>query len=74
MGQFSMEISGHAGSVLSGNQQSRLMRPLTWLGMIELHPDTERYGSIYDRRYRKTPLFGRFLHFNFTRATSGTVH
>ncbi len=53
---------------------SRLMRPLTWLGMIELHPDTERYGSIYDRRYRKTPLFGLFLHFNFTRAMSGTVH
>lgn len=53
---------------------SRLMRPLTWLGMIELHPDTERYGSIYDRRYRKTPLFNSFVTFKTVRSQGWTIH
>ena len=53
---------------------SRLVRPLLWLGMIERHPDTERYCSVHDLRFRKTPLYDRFLHFNFTKAMNGTLH
>ena len=53
---------------------SRLVRPLTWLGMMELHPETERYGSVYDRRYRKTPLYGRFLSFKVIRDGGWTIH
>jgi len=53
---------------------SRLMRPLLWLGMIERHPSAERYPAFHDLRYRKTPLYDRFLHFNFTKAMSGTIH
>ena len=53
---------------------SRLLRPLLWLGMIERHPSAERYPAFHDLRYRKTPLYDRFLHFNFTKAMSGTIH
>lgn len=53
---------------------SRFVRPLLWLGMIERHPDDDRRLRIEDRRYRKTPLYDLFLHFNFTKAMSGTVH
>jgi hypothetical protein len=53
---------------------SRLTRPLLWLGMLEQHPDDDRRMRIEDRRYRKTALYDRFLHFKFTRAMSGTVH
>ncbi|MEQ1938224.1 hypothetical protein ABMA46_08215 [Mesorhizobium sp. CN5-321] len=53
---------------------SRLVRPLLWLGMIERYPGVERYPAFHDLRYRKTPLYDRFLHFNFTKAMSGTIH
>jgi hypothetical protein len=53
---------------------SRLVRPLLWLGVIELHPDDDRRLRIEDRRYRKTQLCDRFLHFNFMKDMSGTVH
>lgn len=53
---------------------SRLIRPLLWLGMVEQHPHDDRRLHIEDRRYRKTALYDRFLHFNFTRAVSGTMH
>ena len=53
---------------------SRLVRPLTWLGMIERDPSAERYCSVNDLRYRKTPLFGRFLTFKFIRDGDWTIH
>lgn len=45
---------------------SRLIRPLLWLGMIEVEVTDER-RHIEDRRYRKTALFDRFLHLTPTR-------
>lgn len=53
---------------------SRLVRPLAWLGMVERDPDAERYCSVYDLRYRKTPLFGRFLSFKLVRDGGWTIH
>lgn len=53
---------------------SRLTRPLLWLGMIEQHPDDDRRTRIEDRRYRKTPLFGRFLSFKTIRDGGWTIH
>jgi hypothetical protein len=52
---------------------SRLIRPLLWLGMIERHPDEGRF-RIEDDRYRKTPLFDRFLSFKMVRDSGWTVH
>jgi len=53
---------------------SRLVRPLTWLGMVERAPNAERCGSVYDLRYRKTPLLGRFLFFKMVQKGSWTIH
>ena len=50
---------------------SRLVRPLTWLGMIERHPGAERYSSLLDLKYRKTPLFDRFHRFDLPKSMSG---
>lgn len=53
---------------------SRLIRPLLWLGLIEQHPDENRRFMIEDRRYRKTPLFNRFVSFKTIRDGGWTVH
>lgn len=53
---------------------SRLVRPLAWLGMVERDPNSEQYSSVYDLRYRKTPLFGRFLTFKMVRNGGWMIH
>lgn len=53
---------------------SRLVRPLTWLGMMERHPDAERYCGYLDLRYRKTPLLDRFMNFKVIGNGGSTVH
>jgi len=52
----------------------RLIRPLLWLGMIEQHPAESRRIMIEDRRYRKTPLFDRFLSFKTPSDGGWTIH
>ena len=39
---------------------SRLIRPLIWMGLLERQPEHDR-TRIEQRRYRKTPLFDRFI-------------
>lgn len=41
---------------------TRLVRPLTWLGLLE-EEEAGRYQSIQTRRLRKTALFDRFFRF-----------
>ncbi|HRP78748.1 MAG TPA: hypothetical protein PL183_06550, partial [Aquamicrobium sp.] len=53
---------------------SRLVRPLTWLGMMERHPSAERYCPFHDLRFRKTPLLDRFMSFRIVRDGSWTIH
>lgn len=53
---------------------SRLVRPLTWLGMMERHPDAERFRPFYDLSFRKTPLLDRFLSFRIIRDARETIH
>lgn len=52
---------------------SRLIRPLLWLGLIEQEnaPNLAPFASL---RFRKTPLFDKFLKFDLGRATSQTLH
>src|SRR5690606_27160461 len=38
---------------------SRLVRPLTWLGMMERNPEAEKYSPFDKLRYRKTQLLDR---------------
>ena len=52
----------------------RLIRPLLWLGLIDRHPDEGSRVRIEDRRYRKTPLFDRFLSFKTHGGGSATIH
>ena len=51
-----------------------VVRPLLWLGLLEQNSDDERRAMIEDRRYRKTILFDRFLHFLSVRDGSWTIH
>ncbi|NGO49760.1 hypothetical protein [Allomesorhizobium camelthorni] len=53
---------------------SHLVRPLLWLGMIEEHNVEDKRLRIEDRRYRKTPLFDRFLSFWLIRDGGATIH
>jgi len=43
--------------------ESRILRPLTWFGLLETRW-AGKAGLGEPRLYRKTPLFGRFLKFN----------
>lgn len=54
--------------------RSRLVRPLLWLGLIERHHEDGRLLRIEGRRYRKTSLCDRFMHFNFMQDMSITIH
>ncbi|MBB4122354.1 hypothetical protein GGR30_002283 [Martelella radicis] len=53
MGQFSMEISGHTGSVLSGNQQ--MATELTLKAYLTDHgiPDSQLQGNKFGHNLRK---------------------
>lgn len=53
---------------------SRLVRPLTWLGMMERHPGAEKYSGFDKLSYRKTPLLDRFLSFKVIRDGGRTIH
>lgn len=53
---------------------SRLVRPLKWLGMMERHPDAERYCPFRDLRFRKTPLLDQFMSFKIVGDGSWTIH
>ena len=52
---------------------SRLIRPLLWLGLVEQEKalNVAPFASL---RFRKTPLFDKFLKFDFGRAASTTIH
>jgi hypothetical protein len=54
---------------------TRLVRPLTWLGLLE-EEEARRYQPIQTRRLRKTALFDRFFRFEPapTDIASRTVH
>lgn len=43
--------------------ESRVLRPLTWLGLMESRADDahDGLGIVTPRLYRKTPLFDRLL-------------
>lgn len=53
---------------------SRLVRPLSWLGMMERHPDVEKYSGFDKLSYRKTPLLDRFMSFKIVRNGGRTIH
>ncbi|SEH88826.1 hypothetical protein SAMN02799636_04295 [Methylobacterium sp. 275MFSha3.1] len=46
--------------------ESRVLRPLTWLGLMESRADAahDSLGMVTPRLYRKTPLFDRLLTFD----------
>lgn len=46
--------------------ESRVLRPLTWLGLMESRAEDpcDGLGMVTPRRYRKTPLFDRLLKFD----------
>src|SRR5258708_38563941 len=44
--------------------EARILRPLTWFGLLEVRPDDgARPGLVQHRRYRKTPCFDRLISF-----------
>ena len=43
----------------------RILAPLTWFGLIEVTEPAEEFMFWESRRVRKTPLFDRFLQFEF---------
>jgi len=46
--------------------RSEVLRPLLWFGLLECdHTDDEYHGPDVVLKYRKTPLFDRFLTFNY---------
>lgn len=53
---------------------SCLVRPLCWLGMLECHPEAEKYGRPDRLRYRKTPLLDHFMSFKLVREGSWAMH
>lgn len=53
---------------------SRLVRPLTWLGMMERHPGAGRDCPFRDLRFRKSPLLDRFMSFKIVRHGCLAVH
>jgi hypothetical protein len=55
-----LESSGDLGSYA---MESRILRPLTWFGLLESRREG-RAGLGEPRLYRKTPLFERFIKFN----------
>ncbi len=52
---------------------ARLVRPLTWLGLLEQN-EMPRMAPLRTHQLRKTPLFDRFLRFEIRRDRSGTMH
>jgi hypothetical protein len=52
---------------------SRILRPLVWFGLLEQR--SEKGTGLVDRHlYRKTPLFDRFVKFNFQIERQATRH
>jgi hypothetical protein len=52
--------------------ESRILRPLTWFGLLESRREREGLGE--PRLYRKTPLFDQFLKFSVKIERPATRH
>lgn len=52
---------------------TRFVRPLHWLGLIEVD-EPRRYPPISEVQLRKTPLFDRFLRIEMIQQNEGRVH
>jgi hypothetical protein len=65
-----LEASWDLGSFA---MESRILRPLTWFGLVESRWEREA-GLGEPRLYRKTPLFGRFIKFNVQIEAATTRH
>ena len=54
--------------------QLRILRMLGWFGMLECDTGGQRRFDADAYRYRATPLFDRFVHFDFSRGGDATAH
>lgn len=52
----------------------RILRMLGWFGMLECDTGGQRRFDADAYRYRATPLFDRFVHFDFSRGGDATAH
>lgn len=60
--------SEHFDFLLS-QTKTRLLKPLSWFGMVEIKRDNKEYWSLEKSEVRKTPLYGRILNFDFSSST-----
>lgn len=58
-----VEVVGSAWDLGSYAMEARILRPLSWFGLLESTTEG-KVGLVASRLYRKTPLFDRFIKFN----------
>jgi len=54
--------------------EARILRPLTWFGLLETRPDEAVGAGPTRRRYRKTPVFDRLVSFDVRLEKQAAVH